>query len=147
MHSHRPPNYKCPLCRIAQGDEAGAVVFNDGETIGVLTLHQKALNPGAVLVFPVEYFENIYSTPPQTTKQIFATARTLAVAMKKVFSCGGVTLLQNNEPAGGQDVWHIHTHVIPRFANDGWYETRATVMPLESRILLAKRIREGLNTK
>jgi histidine triad (HIT) family protein len=39
--------------------------------------------------------------------------------MRTAFACDGITTRQNNEPAGGQDVWHLHVHVIPRHDSDG----------------------------
>ena len=47
--------------------------------------------------------------------------RRVAVAIRTGYPCDGVTVRQNNEPAGGQDVWHLHTHVIPRYIGDGTY--------------------------
>ena len=47
--------------------------------------------------------------------------RRVAVAIRTGYPCDGVTVRQNNEPAGGQDVWHLHTHVIPRYIGDGKY--------------------------
>ncbi len=45
--------------------------------------------------------------------------RRVAVAICTGYACDGVTVRQNNEPAGGQDVWHLHTHMIP--IGDGKY--------------------------
>ncbi|MCE2449016.1 MAG: HIT family protein [Candidatus Latescibacteria bacterium] len=47
--------------------------------------------------------------------------RCVAVAIRTGYPCDGVTVRQNNEPAGGQDVWHLHTHVIPRHIGDGMH--------------------------
>ena len=147
MRSHEPPRYQCPFCEIASGAEAEAIVFNDGKAIGAVSLHQTERNVGAILVFPTEHFENIYSLPTQSSNHVFAAAQALAVALKKAFACEGITLLQNNEPAGDQDVWHFHVHVVPRFANDRLREYKARAMPLESRAILARRIREGMETQ
>jgi histidine triad (HIT) family protein len=143
MRSHAPASYQCPFCRIASGAEADAVVFNDGHTIGVVTLHQKARNQGAVLVLPTEHCENLYSLPGSSASRLFAAAQSLALVLKEVLGCEGVTLIQNNEPAGGQDVWHFHLHVVSRFVDDRFHDSRATVMPLEARAALARRIRDG----
>ncbi|TIL82020.1 MAG: HIT family protein, partial [Mesorhizobium sp.] len=46
---------------------------------------------------------------------LFAVVQKVAVAVKKAFGADGVTILQFNEPASGQTVFHLHVHVIPRF--------------------------------
>ena len=45
-----------------------------------------------------------------------------AIAFKEAYDCDGVSTRQHNEPAGNQDVWHLHTHVFPRFVGDRLYE-------------------------
>ena len=46
--------------------------------------------------------------------------RRVAVAIRTGYPRDGMTVRQNNEPAGGQDVWHLHTHMIP--IGDGKYQ-------------------------
>ena len=45
-------------------------------------------------------------------------AKKIALAVKEAFGCDGVNILQNNEVAAGQTVFHFHVHVIPRYADD-----------------------------
>jgi histidine triad (HIT) family protein len=51
-----------------------------------------------------------------------ATARKVAVALRAAYSCQGTSTRQHNEPAGGQDVWHLHVHVFPRCEGDRLYQ-------------------------
>jgi diadenosine tetraphosphate (Ap4A) HIT family hydrolase len=53
---------------------------------------------------------------PKTRQAI----RDTALALKTAFDCPGVSTRQHNEPAGNQDVWHLHVHVFPRFESDGF---------------------------
>ena len=46
----------------------------------------------------------------------------VAVAMRAAYACDGISVRQHNEPAGGQDVWHLHVHVFPRYDGDRLYE-------------------------
>ena len=47
----------------------------------------------------------------------------MALTMKVVYSCDGISTRQHNEPAGNQDVWHYHLHVTPRYKDDVFYST------------------------
>jgi histidine triad (HIT) family protein len=52
---------------------------------------------------------------------VYATTQRIATAMRKAYECPGTSMRQHNEPAGGQDVWHFHVHVFPRWAGDRLY--------------------------
>jgi len=45
----------------------------------------------------------------------------VAVAMRTAYACAGTPTRQHNEPAGNQDVWHLHVHVFPRHHDDQLY--------------------------
>ena len=59
--------------------------------------------------------------PDELLGTLHAFSKRLALAFKTVYGCDGVLLRQHNEPAGSQDVWHYHLHVIPRFTDDEFY--------------------------
>ena len=82
-------------------------------------------NRGHVLVVPTEHFENLYEIPQGALAAVYRIVQRAAVAMKAAYGCGGTSTRQHNEPAGGQDVWHFHVHVFPRFLNDRLYERNA----------------------
>ena len=75
-------------------------------------------NRGHALVIPLAHHENIYALPDDLAGRIARMARRVASAMRRGYPSDGVTVRQNNEPAGDQDVWHLHTHVIPRHTGD-----------------------------
>ena len=49
---------------------------------------------------------------------IFAICKKIALAMKDVYECDGITTMQNNEPAGDQHAFHYHLHIYPRYEGD-----------------------------
>ena len=53
-------------------------------------------------------------------------AKAVALAMKNVYNCGGISLRQHNEPPGNQEVWHYHVHVTPRYLGDEFYAKYTT---------------------
>jgi len=77
---------------------------------------------------------------------VYESAQRLARALKSEYGCDGTSTRQHNEPGGGQDVWHFHVHVFPRYAGDRLYanheQTRWTTA--EERAPYARRLRERL---
>ena len=73
-----------------------------------------------------------------------ALAKALALAMKEVYACDGVSTRQHNEPAGNQDVWHYHLHVTPRYTGDGFYASSRALMPADERAKHAQKLRAQL---
>jgi histidine triad (HIT) family protein len=124
--SHEPTVYQCPFCMLQQG------VFDERnqptDVVGVTGLAYARIapkwwlaNPGALLVIPRRHHENLYDLPDDVGHEIWDLTRRVAVAMKKVYQCDGVSTRQHNEPAGDQDVWHLHVHVFPRYQGDQLY--------------------------
>lgn len=65
-----------------------------------------------------EHFENLYDLPDAISAHLVRISKHLAVAMKHAYDCEGITILQNNEPAGGQHAFHYHMHLFPRYEGD-----------------------------
>lgn len=82
-------------------------------------------NPGAVLVIPRDHHENLYSLPTETGHAVWDLTQRVAVAMRTAYTCDGPSIRQHNEPAGGQDVWHLHVHLFARHHDDRLYESNA----------------------
>ncbi len=68
-------------------------------------------------------------------------AKHVAIALKAVHHCDGVSTRQHNEPAGNQEVWHYHLHVFPRFDGDQLYSSRQQLALLEERVRHAEMLR------
>jgi histidine triad (HIT) family protein len=75
-------------------------------------------NPGHVIVVPNYHYENIYDLPDDLGAHIFSVARKIVIKMREIYGCDGITLLQNNEPVGGQHAFHYHLHIFPRYEKD-----------------------------
>ena len=136
--NHAPDDYECPFCRIAAGTflpgmrtKETDVIAHDQIVTAFVASHWWPNNPGHVLVIPNRHIENLYDLPNDLAEPIHAMSRRVAIAMKRVYRCDGVSTRQHNEPAGNQDVWHYHVHVFPRYVGDDLYrsmrrETTAT---------------------
>jgi histidine triad (HIT) family protein len=70
---------------------------------------------GHVLVIPKARARNILDVKPEDLAELMKAVQVVARAAKEAFSADGLTIQQFNESAGGQVVFHLHVHVIPRF--------------------------------
>ncbi len=151
MHNHAPENYVCPFCLLVQGienDDTKSVqtdiVHHNEMVTAFVGSHQWRSNRGNVIIVPNEHFENIYDLPVHYAQPIHELARTIALAMKTIYACDGVSTRQHNEPAGNQDVWHYHLHVTPRYKDDGFYASTRELMPISQRAEYARKLKEHL---
>ncbi len=152
MFNHAPEDYRCPFCAVVRGDFNPDFVWSRESDVIVRTPLAVALiaadswpnNSGNALVIPSEHFENIYDLPLEFATEIHRLARALALAMKTVYRCDGISTRQHNEPAGNQDVWHFHTHVFARYANDDLYKSDRQASPEVERAIFAQRLRDYL---
>ena len=151
MYNHAPQGYVCPFCLIIQSIEnehvrsvQNDIIYRDETVTAFIGSHQWPNNHGNVIIVPNEHFENIYDLPVRYAVDIHRVAKMIAIAMKAVYSCDGVSTRQHNEPSGNQDVWHYHLHVTPRYKDDQFYTTHREFMPTEKRAKHAKRLRDYL---
>src|SRR6187397_2914818 len=111
----------CPFCEIASGALTPEVIaYRDQYTAVFPSRHQQTRNQGHMLVVPVQHVAQIYDVEGELAGALMTTVASVARALKRAFAADGVSVRQNNESHGGQDVFHVHFHVIPRFADDGF---------------------------
>jgi len=106
---------ECPFCRIASGEAAASIVYEDKNVLAFMDLSPATV--GHTLVVPREHWENIYAVPEETLTKLITVVKRISVAVKKTFSADGITVIQNNGRAAGQAVFHLHFHVIPVNSN------------------------------
>lgn len=148
MIRHAPPGYDCPFCAVAAGrdtehNRASDLVLRDDETTAFVAPKWWNGNPGHVLVIPNEHYENVYEIPDVLLGRVHASAGRVARMLRDAYGCDGTSTRQHNEPAGNQDVWHLHVHVFPRYDGDRLYERHGeTRWPSpEERAVYAERLR------
>ena len=106
---------ECPFCRIASGEAAASIVYEDKNVLAFMDLSPATV--GHTLVVPRKHWENIYEVPEETLTKLIAVVKRVSVAVKKSFDADGITIIQNNGRAAGQMVFHLHFHVIPVNSN------------------------------
>jgi len=112
MPSYDPNNV---FAKILRGELPAYKVFEDDRTFAFLDIMPRA--PGHTLVIPKAPARTFLDIEPDDLCRLMKTTQTIARAATRVFSADGITIQQFNEPAGGQVVFHLHVHVIPRKNN------------------------------
>jgi histidine triad (HIT) family protein len=74
---------------------------------------------------PNKHYQTLYDLPDKIGHRIFETAKKMSIAIKNAYQCDGVTLRQNNEPAGDQHALHYHLHIFPRYEGDSFNQDLA----------------------
>jgi histidine triad (HIT) family protein len=104
----------CQFCRIVRKEAPASYVYEDEHVAAFLDTRPQY--DGHTLVIPRRHYENIYKVPDEEVAHLFKIAKKVAVAVKKAVRAEGISITQHNESAAGQDVFHVHVHVIPRYA-------------------------------
>jgi histidine triad (HIT) family protein len=109
MAAYDPENI---FAKIIKGALPAYKVYEDDKTIAFLDIMPRA--PGHTLVIPKQPVRNLLDVPADVLADVMRVAQMVANAGMKAFSADGITLQQFSERAGGQVVFHLHVHVIPR---------------------------------
>jgi len=98
--------------KIARHEAPAHIVYEDEDTIAFLSTGPIA--PGHTLVIPKRPFRNIFDIDQQTLDAVMRTVRKVAPAIRDAVGANGVQINSNHEAAAGQEVFHLHMHIIPR---------------------------------
>jgi histidine triad (HIT) family protein len=100
------------FAKILRGEIPSHKVYEDDATFAFLDIMPRS--PGHTLVIPKAPARNILDIKPDDLAAVARTAQKIAIAAKTAFNADGITLQQFSEQAGGQAVFHLHVHVMPR---------------------------------
>ena len=103
--------------KIINGDIPSVKVYEDQKCIAILDINPN--NKGHTLVIPKEEFETILDCPQGLLDHLMSVAKKVAVKMNEELKCDGMNVVINNKEAAGQEIPHIHIHIIPRYKDDG----------------------------
>lgn len=101
------------FAKILRGEIPAHKVYEDDDTVAFMDVMPQG--PGHTLVLPKAPSRNLFDADPATLGKLMQTVQKVANAAKEAFAADGVMIVQYNEPASGQTVFHLHVHVIPRF--------------------------------
>ena len=109
MATYDPNNI---FAKILRGEFPCHKVYEDDHVLAFLDIMPRC--PGHTLVIPKAPARNILDIAPEDFAHVARGAHKIARAAMKAFNADGITVQQFNEPAGGQVVFHLHMHVMPR---------------------------------
>jgi histidine triad (HIT) family protein len=101
-----------PFAKILRGELPSTKVYEDAETLAIMDIMPRA--DGHVLVIPKAAARNVLDASAEQLAACMATVQVIARAQMTAFEAAGITIQQFNETAGGQVVFHLHVHVLPR---------------------------------
>jgi diadenosine tetraphosphate (Ap4A) HIT family hydrolase len=113
------PTAPCTFCEIAASRAPASLVYEDERAIAFMDIGQ--VTPGHLLVVPRRHATGLADLDEPTGQHLFVVAMRMAVALRRSgLRCEGINIFLADGAAAGQDVFHVHLHVVPRFSGDGF---------------------------
>ncbi|MBI4393221.1 MAG: HIT family protein [Euryarchaeota archaeon] len=107
----------CIFCKIAKGDIPSVKVHEDEHSFAFLDIDP--LTVGHTLVIPKKHYDRLEAMPQTESNRLWATIARLVPAVQEGAGATSSNIAFNNGPEAGQEVAHVHCHVIPRRKGDG----------------------------
>jgi histidine triad (HIT) family protein len=101
------------FAKILRGEIPSHKIYEDAETFAFLDIMPRS--DGHLLVIPKTPARNLLDASAEQMAAVMSTVQKLSHAALKAFNADGITIQQFNEAAGGQEVFHLHVHVLPRY--------------------------------
>ena len=109
----------CIFCSIVAGDSPGTFVYRDEDVAAFMDI--QPINPGHVLVLPVGHAPYLADLEVAVAGRLAEVGQRVAAAIRASgVRCEGIDLFLADGEAAGQEVLHVHLHVIPRYRGDGF---------------------------
>jgi diadenosine tetraphosphate (Ap4A) HIT family hydrolase len=137
---------ECVFCAVSAGDAERSLVYEDEASVAVMDI--SPVNPGHVLVIPKRHAAGLEDLTAEAGSHLFTVAMRVSAALRRsAVRSEGINVFLADGEAAGQDVFHVHLHVLPRFAGDPFRVHRAggwSEAPRDELNQLAAQIREAL---
>ncbi len=118
---------ECAFCSLIAEESSAYRLYEDEHSLAVLDI--EPATRGHTLVVPKSHYETVTEMPEPLAGDVFQTVHRVAGALESVYQLQGYNIVQSNGVAAGQDIFHAHIHVIPRYEDDavdlGWSGGRA----------------------
>lgn len=109
----------CIFCRIAEGSAPASIVYSDEEVMAIMDI--QPVNAGHVLVIPKVHAAQLGQFEERMGGHMFQVGMCIAQAIRRSgIRCEGVNLFLADGKVAGQEIPHVHLHVIPRSRGDGF---------------------------
>jgi histidine triad (HIT) family protein len=132
------------FAKILRGEAPCIKLYEDDVSLAFMDIMPRA--PGHLLVIPKSPARNLFDIKPEALAAIMPVVQKLALAARSALGADGVSVFQFNETAGGQVVFHLHVHVIPRLAGDTLAPPGGPIASAAELEPIAAKIRAALTT-
>ncbi len=110
---------RCVFCEIVGSEAPAAIVLDREDVIAFMDAHP--VNPGHILVIPKRHAANLSELDPEDGGSMFRAAMEVASGLRRSeIRTDGINLVLADGSAAGQEIYHVHLHVIPRFPGDNF---------------------------
>ncbi len=132
----------CIFCKIIKGEIPANKVYEDDEVLAFLDI--APVNPGHTIVIPKKHFKTLIDTPDDELANLTKKVKRIAKGVMEGVKSEGFNLSVNNGEIAGQEVPHIHFHIMPRFSDDGHTFWTKIKYKEDEADTLAKKIKEAI---
>ncbi len=109
----------CIFCRILRGELPSSKIYEDDLVVAIMDI--QPVNKGHVLIIPREHCESPFELSDKTNERIMSVAKKINKALRKTdIRAEGINYFLADGASAGQEVFHVHLHVFPRYQNDGF---------------------------
>ncbi len=103
----------CIFCKIVGKQAPASIIYEDESVMAFLDI--RPLNLGHALVIPKAHYFDIFDIPANELTNVHNVVKMVSCPIKKATGSDGISIIQQNGRAAGQDIFHLHVHVVPRF--------------------------------
>jgi histidine triad (HIT) family protein len=132
------------FAKILRGEAPCLKLYENDDALAFIDVMPRA--PGHLLVIPRSRARNLFDIEPRALAALMPVVQKMARAAKAGLGADGVSVFQFNEAAGGQVVFHLHVHVIPRFNGDKLKAPGGPMADVAELEPIAAKIRAALTT-
>ncbi len=115
----------CLFCKIASGVIPAKIVYEDDRVMAFLDILPRA--PGHTMVIPKQHAPTLLALPDDEVAPLFAAVKKVAALLAAALGPDGITIGINQGRASGQEVDHLHVHLMPRWHGDGGSSIQSVV--------------------
>jgi histidine triad (HIT) family protein len=106
----------CIFCKIVAGEILADKVYEDDSVLAFLDI--KPVHPGHILVIPKKHLANLESIAEQDLANLILVVKKMGALVKNNLNYESYNVVVNNDPVAGQEIPHLHFHIIPRVVGD-----------------------------
>jgi histidine triad (HIT) family protein len=107
----------CLFCKIASKEIPAKIVYEDDYVLAFLDVRPRS--PGHTMVIPKRHASTLLELPDTDAEKLFVGVKNVDAVLVRKISPDGMTIGINQGKASGQEVDHLHVHLMPRWKNDG----------------------------